>query len=116
MQAPSPTRSIWSRFWSPSGMLERIPTDADAREAEDIVYRNDLWLKTYMDMYILRWGGLFLGSLVLAVLTYNDGIPMVFNAAFAALSVFALAGLAVMIRTYRRAAAAVLKRLPPRKG
>ena len=116
MEDTPPTRSIWNRFWSPRGMLESIPAGADAVEADDIAHRNNVWLKTYMDMYVLRWAGLFLASLVASVLTHNDEVPLVVNGVFVLLSIVALAGLVVMIRTYRRAAAAVRRHIGTRGG
>ena len=59
MSPPEPRpASIWNRFWSPKSFLEQVPPAASAEAAEAIAQRNNLWLKTYMDMYILRWGGL----------------------------------------------------------
>jgi len=104
--SPAPTPSIWKRFWSPTSLLEQVPADASPTEAEEIRHRNNIWLKTYMDMYILRWGGLWAATMVLAVLAADEDVSgMLFAAAIAA-AIGAFAGLAAMIWTYRRAAKA----------
>jgi len=103
---PSPSPSIWKRFWSPTSLLEQVPADASPTEAEEIRHRNNIWLKTYMDMYILRWGGLWAVTMVLAVLAADEDVSgMLFAAAIAA-AIGAFAGLAAIIWTYRRAAKA----------
>jgi len=112
---PRPSASIWKRFWSPTGLLEVVPADATADEAEAIRNRNDVWLKTYMDMYILRWGALVFCSLILAILAADDSVPGVLLVAALLVTVGAIGGLASMIRTYRRAshALAVRAAAPP---
>lgn len=75
-----------------------------------IRHRNDVWLKTYMDMYILRWGGLWAGSLVLTVLAADERVPAALFAVALVATVGAFAGLAAMIWTYRRAARAIQDR------
>ncbi|MDM0074857.1 hypothetical protein QTH90_10730 [Variovorax sp. J2P1-59] len=103
---PAHTPSIWKRFWSPTSLLEQVPADASPAQAEAIRHRNNVWLKTYMDMYILRWGALWAATMVLAVLAADDDVPgLLFTAALAA-AIGAFAGLAAMILTYRRAAKA----------
>jgi len=109
MSPPEPRpASVWSRFWSPRSLLEQVPPEASDQDAEAIVQRNDLWLKTYMDMYILRWGGLWAASLAMALLTM-EGAGLLFALALAA-NLVALCGLVGMILTYRRAARAVQER------
>jgi hypothetical protein len=60
--------SIWNRFWWPKSLLEQVPPAASAEEADAIARRNNLWLKTYMDLYILRWGALWAASLMVMLL------------------------------------------------
>jgi len=105
--SPPPPRpaSIWNRFWSPSSFLEQIPPEASAGEAKAIEHRNNVWLRTYMDMYILRWGGLWAASSAAAVLM-TDASALLFALALAS-NLAALAGLVLMILTYRRASRAV---------
>jgi hypothetical protein len=81
-----------------------VPFDAQAVEVAEIRRRNDVWLKTYMDRYILRWGALTMCSLVLAVLAVDNGILFVIAVV---INLLAFAGLVTMIWTYRRAAQAV---------
>jgi len=100
--------SIWNRFWSPRSFLERVPPTASAQEAEAIEQRNNLWLKSYMDMYILRWGGLWAASLAAAVLMMDA--PGLLFALVLASNLAALVGLVAMILIYRRAAGAVQDR------
>lgn len=115
MSPPEPRpASVWSRFWSPRSLLEQVPAAASDQEAQAIVQRNDLWLKTYMDMYILRWGGLWAASLAAALLLM-EGAGLLFALALAA-NLAALCGLVAMILTYRRAARAVQKRAPDKGG
>ena len=97
--------SIWNRFWSPKSFLEQIPPAASAAEAEAIEQRNNVWLKTYMDMYIVRWGALWAASVAGAVLLMDSPGFLFFLAL--ALNLAALAGLIAMIMTYRRASKAV---------
>ena len=104
--------SVWSRFWSPRSLLEQMPPAASADEAEAIGHRNNVWLKTYMDMYILRWGGLWAASLAAALLMMD--LPGLFFALALAANLAALGGLVAMILTYRRASKAVRDRA--RKG
>ncbi len=115
MSPPEPRpASIWSRFWSPRSFLEKAAPDASAEEVEAVVQRNDLWLKTYMDMYILRWGGLWAATLAVAVLVMEDA-GLLFALALAA-NLAALAGLVAMILAYRRAARAVRQRTQGKDG
>jgi hypothetical protein len=109
---PKPThrRSIWSRFWLPSHSLEGTPLQAGAAEREAIRSRNDLWLKTYMDIYIMRWGVLFAVSLGLAVLATDEAVPGLLFALIVAVTVAASAGLVMMILIYLGAAQAVRDR------
>ena len=100
--------SIWNRFWSPKNFLQRVPPEASPAEAQAIEHENNVWLKTYMDMYILRWGGLWAASLAMALLTM-EGAGLLFALALAA-NLVALCGLVGMILTYRRAARAVQER------
>ncbi|MDM0034877.1 hypothetical protein QTI33_22275 [Variovorax sp. J22P271] len=100
--------SVWNRFWSPKSFLAPFPPGASDEEAEAIAQRNDLWLKTYMDLYILRWGALWAASVVVALLLLEAG-GLLFALALA-VNLAALVGLAAMIATYRRAAGAVLGR------
>ena len=102
---PRPAASIWNRFWSPKSFLERIPPEASAAEAQAIEHRNNVWLRTYMDMYILRWGGLWAASSAAAVLM-TDASALLFALALVS-NLAALAGLVLMILAYRRASKAV---------
>lgn len=67
--------SVWIRFWSPTSALEPTPAHASAPERAAIRSRNYVWLKTYMDIYILRWGALWAACLVLALLATDDAVP-----------------------------------------
>jgi hypothetical protein len=100
--------TVWSRFWSPRSLLEQIPPAASAADIDAIEHRNNVWLKTYMDMYILRWGGLWAASLVLALLMVE--LPGVLFALALAASLAALGGLVSMVLIYRRASRAVRER------
>ena len=109
MSPPVPRpASVWNRFWSPKSFLEQVPTAASADEAEAVERRNNAWLKTYMDMYILRWGGLWAASLAVALLLMDGSAPL-FALALAS-NLAALAGLVNMILTYRRASKALQDR------
>ncbi|MEJ8857431.1 hypothetical protein WKW79_22855 [Variovorax robiniae] len=101
--------STWRRFWLPNAQLEPVPDAASAEEAEAVAKRNNLWLKTWMDMYILRWGGLWAASLVLVILAM-DAPGIVFLLALV-INLGALAGLIAMILIYRRASQAVEDRV-----
>ena len=69
MSQPEPRpASVWNRFWSPKSFLEQFPPGVSDEEAEAIAQRNDLWLKTYMDLYILRWGAIIRSVVVWAPL------------------------------------------------
>lgn len=100
--------SIWNRFWSPKSFLEQVPPAASAEEGDAIAQRNNLWLKTYMDMYILRWGGLWAASLALTLLLV-DVAGLLFVLALAS-NLAAFVGLVAMISIYRRASRAVQDR------
>ncbi|MDM0015686.1 hypothetical protein QTH87_24825 [Variovorax sp. J22P168] len=102
--------SLWTRFWSPTSLLERVPPGASDEEAEAVARRNDVWLKTYMDMYILRWGALWAASVVVALLLAELGGPLFGLALIGNLA--ALVGLARMISIYRRASWSVSRRGP----
>ncbi|WP_307614322.1 hypothetical protein [Variovorax boronicumulans] len=106
-QEPRPA-STWSRFWSPKSLLEQVPPTASSAEAEAIEQRNNVWLKTYMDMYILRWGGLWAASLAI-VLLVADASAFLFAIALVP-NLAALGGLVAMILTYRRASGIVQDR------
>lgn len=108
--SPSQPRpaSIWNRFWSPRSFLEQVPPTASADEAEAIDQKNNVWLKTYMDMYILRWGGLWAASLA-ATLLMTDAPAFLFALTLAS-TLAAFAGLIFMISIYRRASRAVQDR------
>ena len=105
-----PTASIWKRFWSPTSLLETVPEGATADDAEAVRHRNDVWLKTYMDLYILRWGALWFCSIVLTVLAAGDDVPAVLFVVALVAAIGSLGGLASMIRTYRRASSAIDER------
>lgn len=102
-----PSMSIWKRFWSPTSLLEVVPEGATADDAEAIRHRNDVWLKTYMDVYILRWGVLWFFSVVLAILTADDGAPTGLFVIALLFVIGSVGGLASMIWTYRRASSAI---------
>mgnify|MGYP003583799214 CR=1 FL=1 len=106
--------SVWSRFWSPASVLEPVPADAGAQEREAIKLRNNTWLKTYMDIYILRWGVLWAACMVLTILAWSDAVPGVLFALAGAAAVASLLGLASMILIYRRAARALQGPAPGR--
>ncbi|MBB3178430.1 hypothetical protein [Variovorax sp. Sphag1AA] len=105
--------SIWKRFWSPTSLLEAVPDDAVVEEAEAIRHRNNVWLKTYMDMYILRWGVLWFCSVVLSILAADDGVPVGLFVIALLFAMGSLAGLASMIWAYRRASSALEQRTRP---
>ncbi|MGO4393937.1 hypothetical protein AB4Z46_21490 [Variovorax sp. M-6] len=106
MSPPEPRpASVWNRFWSPKSFLEQAAPEASAEEADAVARRNNVWLKTYMDMYILRWGGLWAASLAVALLMMEVA-GLLFALALAA-NLAALVGLIAMIFTYRRASSAV---------
>jgi hypothetical protein len=100
--------SIWNRFWLPRSFLEQVPARASAEEADAIRQKNNLWLKTYMDLYILRWGGLWAASLAVTLLLV-DVAGLLFVIALA-VNLGAFVGLVAMILIYRRASRAVLDR------
>ncbi|SEB13658.1 hypothetical protein [Variovorax sp. YR216] len=102
-----PTASIWKRFWSPTSLLEAVPEGATAGDAEAVRHRNDVWLKTYMDLYILRWGVLWFCSVVLAILAADDGVPAALFVVALVMAIGSAGGLASMIWTYRRASRAI---------
>lgn len=102
--------SIWKRFWSPTSLLEEVPPDATADEADAIRHRNDAWLKKYMDLYILRWGVLWACSLALTILAADDGVPTILFVVALLTVTGATGGLASMIWTYRRASSAIADR------
>jgi len=109
MSPPEPRpASIWNRFWSPKSFLEQVPPAASAEAAEAIAQRNNLWLKTYMDMYILRWGGLWAATLAVTLLLV-DVAGLLFVLALAS-NLAAFGGLVTMILIYRRASRAVQDR------
>lgn len=102
--------SVWIRFWSPTSALEPTPEHASAPERAAIRSRNDVWLKTYMDLYILRWGALWAACLVLTLLATDDAVPGVLFAIALASTMAAFFGLVSMILIYRRAVRAVKDR------
>jgi hypothetical protein len=97
--------SIWNRFWWPKSLLEQVPPAASAEEADAIARRNNLWLKTYMDLYILRWGALWAASLMVMLLLV-DVAGLLFVIALAA-NLGAFVGLVAMFLIYRRASRAL---------
>jgi hypothetical protein len=106
--------SIWNRFWWPKSLLEQVPPAASAEEADAVAQRNNIWLKTYMDLYILRWGGLWAGSLAVTLLLV-DVAGLLFVLALAS-NLAAFVGLVAMILIYRRASRAVRDRTPKHGG
>lgn len=102
--------SIWIRFWSPTAALEPTPADASAPERAAIRTRNYVWLKTYMDLYILRWGALWAACLVLALLATDDEVPGALFAIALTATMLSFFGLFSMIMIYRRAAKALKDR------
>lgn len=111
-----PTSSIWKRFWSPTSLLQAIPEGATADDAEAIRHRNDVWLKTYMDLYILRWGALWFCSVVLVVLATEDSVPSILFGIALLASIGSLGGLVSMIWTFRRASSAIDDRTRRSRG
>jgi hypothetical protein len=103
--------SIWRRFWSPRGMLEPVPPGSSEAQAAEVGYRNALWLRSYMDMYILRWACLWLGLLALAILAHSYELPGILLAAALVGAVFGFGGMVRMIAIYRRAARVVRNRI-----
>ena len=99
--------SVWMRFWSPTAALEPTPAHASAPERAAIRRRNNIWLKTYMDIYILRWGGLWAGCLALTFLASDDAVPGILFAIALASTMAAFFGMVSMILIYRSAARAV---------
>ncbi|CAN7659279.1 hypothetical protein LJR084_005312 [Variovorax sp. LjRoot84] len=102
--------SVWIRFWSPTSALEPTPAHASAPERAAIRSRNYVWLKTYMDIYILRWGALWAACLVLALLATDDAVPGVLFAIALASTMASFFGLVSMVLIYRRAVRAVKDR------
>lgn len=84
--------------------------DGEETEREATRSRNDLWLKTYMDIYIMRWGVLFAVSLGLAVLATDEDVPSLLFALVVIMTVAASAGLVAMILIYLGAVRAVRAR------
>lgn len=84
--------------------------EVDETEREAIRSRNDLWLKTYMDIYIMRWGMLFAVSLGLAVLATDEDVPSLLFALVVLMTVAVSAGLVAMILIYLGAVRAVRAR------
>ncbi|WP_077000872.1 hypothetical protein [Variovorax sp. KK3] len=107
----SAAASLWNRFWSPRGMLEPMPPGASEAEAAEIDYRNAIWLRSYMDMYILRWACLWLACLALAILAHSYELPAALLVAALLLTIYGFIGMVVMIGTYRRAARMVRDRI-----
>lgn len=99
--------SVWTRYWWPNAALKSTPPQASPAERAAIRSRNNVWLKTYMDLYILRWGVLWAVSLGLALLTTNDAVPGLLFAIALVLTLAAFFGLISMVMIYRRAAKAV---------
>jgi hypothetical protein len=66
-----------------------------------------MWLKTHMDIYILRWGLLWVFTVLVAILASDEEIPDLLYALILAATVMSAFGLAVMLRIYRRASKAV---------
>jgi hypothetical protein len=95
--------SVWIRFWWPISALEPTPAHASAPERAAIRSRNYVWLTTYMDIYILRWGALWAACLVLTLLATDDAVPGVLFAIALASTMASFFGLVSMILIYRRA-------------
>ncbi|VTU17228.1 hypothetical protein H6CHR_00722 [Variovorax sp. PBL-H6] len=109
-QQGSRAGSVWIRFWWPTAALEPTPAHASAPERAAIRTRNYVWLKTYMDIYILRWGALWAACLVLALVTTDDSVPGALFALALTATMMSLFGLLAMILIYRRAARALKDR------
>ena len=92
-------------------MLEPVPSGISDEEAAEIAYRNALWLRSYMDMYILRWACLWLGLLAMAVLVQSYELPGILLVVALAGAVFGFVGMLRMIATYRQAARTVRQRI-----
>ncbi|VTU46214.1 hypothetical protein SRS16P2_00549 (plasmid) [Variovorax sp. SRS16] len=99
--------SVWRRFWSPRTFLEVVPGGATSEEAGEINYRNAVWLKTYMDIYILRWGALWALTIFLVISATGEEIPDLVYVLTLASTLVSSVGLATMILIYRRAAKAI---------
>jgi hypothetical protein len=102
--------SVWTRFWWPTAALEPTPAHASAPERAAIRTRNYVWLKTYMDIYILRWGALWAVCLSLALLATDDAVPSTLFALALTATMLSFFGLFSMILIYRRAARALKDR------
>ncbi|OUM03108.1 hypothetical protein A8M77_07395 [Variovorax sp. JS1663] len=92
-------------------MLEPVSAGSSEDEAAEVDYRNALWLRSYMDMYILRWACLWLGLLALAILVHSYEFPGILLMAALTGAVFGFAGMVNMIAMYRRAAKVVRDRI-----
>ena len=101
---------MWIRFWWPPAALEPTPAHASAPERAAIRTRNYVWLKTYMDLYILRWGALWAVCLALALLATDDAVPSTLFALALTATMLSFFGLFSMILIYRRAARALKDR------
>lgn len=66
-----------------------------------------MWLKTHMDIYILRWGVLWALTVVLAIVATNEDVPDLLYALVLASTLMSSLGLGAMLRIYRRATKAV---------
>ncbi|KWT87787.1 hypothetical protein APY03_3652 [Variovorax sp. WDL1] len=87
--------------------MEPTPAHVSAPERAAIRTRNYVWLKTYMDIYILRWGALWAACLLLALLAADDAVPGVLFAIALTATMMAFFGLFSMILIYRRASRAL---------
>lgn len=104
---PVKQASVWNRFWSPRAFVQMWPSDASSQEVREISLRNAMWLKTHMDIYILRWGVLWMTTMILAIVATNEDVPDLLYAIVVAATLMSSLGLGAMLRIYRRAADAV---------
>jgi|SRR4051794_21348504 len=104
---PSLPASVWNRFWSPRAYVETLPVDASTQEVREISLRNAMWLRTHMDIYILRWGVLWASTVVLAIAATSEIVPDVLCALAFAATFMSSWGLGAMLRIYRRATKAI---------
>lgn len=76
--------------------MEVVPVEATPQEVSEISFRNAMWLRMHMDIYILRWGVLWALTVALAIVATSEDVPDLLYALALAATLMSSLGLGAM--------------------
>ena len=74
----------------------RAYVEATPQEVSEISFRNAMWLRMHMDIYILRWGVLWALTVALAIVATSEDVPDLLYALALAATLMSSLGLGAM--------------------